>query len=166
MSTEADSGAETPEQDVTEPPYHRVVKEPTTPKEKAIVNSVLSYPEATNKEIADMVEDEIGDSTDPSWVSRVRNEFLEEVDDLDEAHGDADDFDEADVEGDVMLRLERIEDKVDEAVGLLTRLINVVDRIEDLQRDEITDDLRDEIRADVFDDAGNELQSIADDLRA
>lgn len=150
MSTTESTGTESP----TEPAaLKRVVKEPSTDKERAIVNAVLSYPEATNREIADVVTDELGEKTDPSWVSRVRNEFLDDADAEDEAHESLDDFVHESVD-DVMARLDRIEDKVDEAVGLIVRLIGVVERIEDLQRDRVGD----EIEADLLEERLAELR--------
>lgn len=86
----------------------RIVKDPTTPKEKAIVDEALADPNASNPAIADRVEDELGERPDPSWVSRVRSSFLtEDVDD---------DYDTSKID-DVVARLDRVEDAVDDVAS-------------------------------------------------
>jgi len=58
----------------------RVVDEPTTPKQEAIVEAIMNHPDASNGDIADAVEDAVGDRPSTSWVSRIRSEKLEKVD--------------------------------------------------------------------------------------
>lgn len=58
----------------------RVVDEPTTPKQEAIVEAIMNDPDASNGDIADAVEDAVGDRPSTSWVSRIRSEKLTEVD--------------------------------------------------------------------------------------
>lgn len=84
----------------------RIVKDPTTPKEKAIIDAVLDDPNASNPAIAERVESELGEAVSASWVSRVRSSFVREA--------DADQYDTSKVD-DVVARLDRLESAVDEA---------------------------------------------------
>lgn len=61
----------------------RVVSEPTTPKQEAIVEAIMNNPDGSNNDIADAVEDAVGDRPSASWVSRIRSEKLAEVADVD-----------------------------------------------------------------------------------
>lgn len=62
----------------------RIVDEPTTPKQKAIVEAIQENPNASNDTIADRVGERLGDDERPSasWVSRIRSTKLAEVDDV------------------------------------------------------------------------------------
>jgi len=84
-----------------------VVKEPKTPKEKAIIDRAIDDPHASNPTIADRVEEDIGERPDESWVSRVRSTFLAEADGTEDPPPGNGDFDS------VVERLDRVEDAVD-----------------------------------------------------
>lgn len=100
----------------------RVVKDPTTPKEEAIIDEVLDDPEASNPAIADRVEDRLGERPDPSWVSRVRSSFLTE-----DVEGD---YDTSKID-EVVARLDRVEDVAHDAASA-EDVDRTIDAVEDL----------------------------------
>jgi hypothetical protein len=63
---------------------YRVVEDPTTPKQNAIVEAIIENPSASNAQIADAVEERLGEEERPSasWVSRIRSEKMVEVEDV------------------------------------------------------------------------------------
>lgn len=108
-----------------------IVKPPKTDKEKAIIDAAIENPTGTNQEIADRaVElDEGVKRVDPSWASRVRNEFLELVEDEPDTptHPGATDLDD---------RVERIEAEIDTLIDSVKTLHETIDRIERRDRAE------------------------------
>lgn len=100
----------------------RIVKEPRTEKTAAIIEAALQSPNASNPDIADAVEDAIGDRPDESWVSRVRSNYLEDVSD----EPDVDEDDPEDV---------AIDDGGGgtEAVGVAGDVATVIDRLDDVE---------------------------------
>lgn len=116
----------------------RVVKEPGSEKSEAIVEATLQYPDATNGEIADVVESKIGERPDESWVSRVRRDHLEEVDDTDdtimaasEAMSSGSIVDDTDTPEAVVDKVARLERQLDGAASEedVDRLIDAVDSL-------------------------------------
>jgi len=63
---------------------------PTSEKSRTIVEVARDLgPEASNPDVADEVEDRIGDRPDPSWVSRVRSKYVDAEGTVDSKGGDA-----------------------------------------------------------------------------
>lgn len=108
----------------------RIVKMPESEKGRAIAEASLDYPDATNAEIADVVEQKIGDRPDESWVSRVRNNNLG-TDAADDAREDADVGLDSPPEGSVVAKVADLEDRLDDAAEAddVDRLIDAVDSL-------------------------------------
>lgn len=136
---------------------------PNSKKARTIVEAARDLgPDATNPDVADEVEDRIGDRPDPSWVSRVRSKYAGDFDskaaDAPRASGDSN-FPTLGRE-DVILR-------VDAIAGRLERYAEHVDAIEDALTDlEVrVDDLEDAADHDVDDDLAEAVEELTDRLR-
>lgn len=155
---------------------------PTSEKGRTIVEVAREMGEdASNPDVADEVEDRIGDRPDPSWVSRVRSKYPVHVDeddfDTDGEAGDADTDDttrtpppegsggssaRSDVE-DLMVRvdmiagrLERFADNVDALEDLVVELEDRVEALEAAEPD--VDQVRHDDLADTFEELSERLR--------
>jgi len=131
---------------------------PTSEKASTIVEAARDLgPNASNPEVADEVEERLGDRPDPSWVSRVRSKYIDDTTFApppDESEADDTDVDELMLRVDMIAgRLDRYTSHVEAVEQALTDLENRVDAIEDEDVHE-ADDL-----ADAFADVAQRLRT-------
>jgi len=136
---------------------------PNSEKARTIVEAARDLgPDATNPDVADEVEDRIGDRPDPSWVSRVRSKYAADFD------SKAADAPRAPVDGDVpVIGRNDVILRVDAIAGRLERYAEHVDAIEDAITDleARVDDLEDAADRDVDDELAEAVEELTDRLR-
>lgn len=116
---------------------------PTSEKSRTIVEAARDLgPEATNADVADEVEDRIGDRPDPSWVSRVRKKYVGTEDTVDSKPDDAprapaEDTDAPYDDEDLWLRVDALAGRLDRFtsnVGAIDKAVSELEaRVEELE---------------------------------
>lgn len=145
----------------------RTRDEPNSKKSRAIVEVARELgAEATNADIADEVEDRIGDRPDPSWVSRVRKKYVGDGDSNDDDAPRAPAEAEPPTVGrqDIVLRIDTLAGRLDR----FTSNVEAIDKaVADLERRvEELEDTVDRIDADADrEELAEHFEELSDRLR-
>lgn len=143
---------------------------PNSEKSRTIVESARDLgPEATNAEVADEVEDRIGDRPDPSWVSRVRKKYVGTESTVDSKADDAprapaEDDDAPYDADDLWLRVDALAGRLDRFtsnVGAIDQAVSELEgRVEALEDavDDVDPDADREELADTFEELSDRLR--------